>query len=189
MSPGSVAPLRITYLGHATVLIELASLRILTDPVLRPRVGHLIRRVPVPEPRLLDAIDVVLVSHAHHDHLDASSLRALPGGPRVFCPPAVRRVARRAGLRPTVLVPGATERVGSTSIEATYADHDGRRWPLVGDAGSLGFVVRGDSGAIYFAGDTGLHAGMRKLTTIDVALLPVAGWGPRLGPGHLGPSH
>jgi len=105
----------------------------------------------------------------------------------VICPVEARRVVARAGLRHTVLTAGGGERVGPITVEATDADHDGRRWGLFGDPGSLGYVVRSGSTAVYFAGDTGLFAGMADLTAIDVALVPVAGWGPRLGPGHLGP--
>ena len=61
---------RIRFLGHATVLIELDGVRILTDPVLGPRVGPLIRIASPPAPEHIDGIDIVLVSHAHHDHLD-----------------------------------------------------------------------------------------------------------------------
>jgi L-ascorbate metabolism protein UlaG (beta-lactamase superfamily) len=67
------------------------------------------------------------------------------------------------------------------------ADHDGCRYPFGTAIAALGYVIeRGRS--VYFAGDTGLFEGMRELSPeLDLALLPVWGWGPKLGPGHLGP--
>jgi L-ascorbate metabolism protein UlaG (beta-lactamase superfamily) len=68
---------RITWLGHATVLLEVAGARLLTDPVLRRHVAHLRRRVPLPPDGLTDGLDGVLISHVHHDHLDRPSLHQL----------------------------------------------------------------------------------------------------------------
>lgn len=76
------------------------------------------------------------------------------------------------------------------SVVATPARHDGRRRPLGAAVDALGFVVEGDGARIYFAGDTDLFDGMAHLGDggLDVALLPVWGWGPSLGPGHLDPE-
>jgi L-ascorbate metabolism protein UlaG (beta-lactamase superfamily) len=63
---------QLAFLGHATVLIEMDGVRILTDPVLRDRVGPLLRVVAPVERRHLEAIDAILVSHAHLDHLDVA---------------------------------------------------------------------------------------------------------------------
>jgi len=179
--------LRITYVGHATVLIEIAGMRILTDPVVRGRVGHLVRRVPAPDRALLERIDLVLISHAHHDHLDGPSLARLGGNPRVLAPPDGRRTASLGGREHTYLEADAAERIGKVTIEATHADHDGRRYGKIGDPTSVGYIVRGDSHSVYFAGDTDLFDAMAKIAGIDVALIPVAGWGPNLGPGHIDP--
>jgi L-ascorbate metabolism protein UlaG (beta-lactamase superfamily) len=80
--------------------------------------------------------------------------------------------------------------VGSLLISAVRAVHSGRREPAGPTADALGFVVSGAERTIYFAGDTDLFDGMRELGDrgIDVALLPVWGWGPRLGPGHMNPE-
>jgi L-ascorbate metabolism protein UlaG (beta-lactamase superfamily) len=79
--------------------------------------------------------------------------------------------------------------VGRLRIRAVHAEHDGRRAPGLPDAPALGYVVRG-SRAVYFAGDTGAFSAMADLAAppLDVALLPVWGWGPTLGPGHLDPE-
>ena len=74
------------------------------------------------------------------------------------------------------------------SITATPAVHEGRRWRYGTRADSIGFIAAGTQ-AVYFAGDTDLFDEMAQMAgTIDVALLPVSGWGPTLGPGHLNPE-
>ena len=78
---------RITFVGHATVLVELDGARLLTDPLLRTRVAHL-RRRDRPEPS--GELDAVLVSHAHYDHLDRPSLELLDGSTRVVVPRGLR---------------------------------------------------------------------------------------------------
>ena len=71
-------------------------------------------------------------------------------------------------------------------VKAVPADHAGTRYPLAADSPALGYVVTGGLSA-YFAGDTGLYDGMQDLAPIDVAVLPVGGWGPRLPSDHLNP--
>jgi L-ascorbate metabolism protein UlaG (beta-lactamase superfamily) len=80
---------------------------------------------------------------------------------------------------------GGHARVGAVEVEAVRADHDGRRWPHHRRGDALGFVVRSPAGSVYFAGDTGWFEEIGEVGEVDVALLPVAGWGPKLGPGHL----
>jgi L-ascorbate metabolism protein UlaG (beta-lactamase superfamily) len=173
--------------GHATTLIDLDGTRLLTDPVLRERVGHIRRLVAVSDRK--PRVDAVLVSHAHHDHLDLPSLRGLPTGVPVIAPHGVARlVRRRTGHEAIAVAPGDHVRVESLDVVVTEAVHDGRRMPFGRQLGSVGFLLEG-SARVYFAGDTDLFDGMRRLAErIDVALLPVWGWGPRVGPGHLDPE-
>ena len=168
----------ITWLGHSTVLIETAGVRVLTDPVLRKRVMHMVRQVEVPSPP--DRLDAVLLSHLHHDHADLPTLRGLPGVFEVFGPAGTARLV--PGARE--LDPGDEVTLGSAALVATEADHDARRLPW-SPADGLGFVLDG----VYFAGDTDLFDGMAEIGArgVDVALLPIWGWGPRLPPGHLDP--
>jgi L-ascorbate metabolism protein UlaG (beta-lactamase superfamily) len=173
----------VTWLGHATVLVELGGVRLLTDPVLRSRVVHLRRQGPAPgSPGLIDA---VLVSHLHYDHLDLPSLRMLPSKPRLVCPSGAGDFLARAGFPGAQeLSPGESAEIGGVRVEATPAEHDGTRRPGGPVARPLGFRLRGEH-SVYFAGDTDLFDGMADLGPVDVALLPVAGWSPKLGPGHL----
>jgi L-ascorbate metabolism protein UlaG (beta-lactamase superfamily) len=175
--------LRATWLGHATVLLELDGVRLLTDPVLRSRVAHLRRHGGAPRPP--ESIDAVLLSHLHYDHLDLPSLRMLEPSPRLVCPTGAGDFLARAGFPDAdELAPGESVRVGALRVQATPAEHDGTRRPGGPVVDPIGFVLRGE-GSVYFAGDTDLFDGMADLGPVDLALVPVAGWSPKLGPGHL----
>ncbi len=143
------------------------------------------RLVPPVADGVIAGIDAILISHAHADHLDPPSLRRIPSA-RVLAPPAVAGALR--GRDATAMTAGATAAVGPVEIEAVHARHDGRRWPHGPAAEAIGFVVRGDVAA-YFAGDTDLYPEMAELRgRVDVAFLPVWGWGPTLPAGHMDPE-
>jgi L-ascorbate metabolism protein UlaG (beta-lactamase superfamily) len=180
---------RLTFLGHSTVLVDLDGVRVLTDPLL----GHLsvaIRRhVPREDPDTLKDISAVFISHGHLDHLDLESLRALPGKPEIFVPVGLGRIVAKAA-RGVIHEMRAGDRLqaGRLTLEAVHAEHGRRRSLFTSAEGALGILMTGST-SIYFAGDTGLFPGMSQLAgRVDVALLPVGGWGPRLGRGHLGPD-
>jgi L-ascorbate metabolism protein UlaG (beta-lactamase superfamily) len=177
----------LTYVGHATTLIEVDGTRLLTDPVLGARVLH-IRRL-VADPGIPPRLDAILVSHAHYDHLDLPSLRELPAGVPVIAPHGVAELVEQRTGHPAIgVAPGDRVRVGSVDVVATRAVHDGSRMRFTEDLGAVGFLIEGGA-RVYFAGDTDVFDGMRDLAQgIDVALLPVWGWGPDVGPGHLDPE-
>src|SRR4051794_8458863 len=178
--------MKITWLGHATVVIETHAGRLVTDPLLRDRIVHLRRHsasVSVPE-----NADAVLLSHLHHDHLDRPSLRKLRLP--IIGPPGTKAAVRGMRLATEELRPGnSVERAGAR-ITAVPAVHDGRRLPVRArsDDDAIGFVIEDEGQRLYFAGDTELFEGMRELGRIDLALVPIWGWGPRLGPGHMDPA-
>jgi L-ascorbate metabolism protein UlaG (beta-lactamase superfamily) len=177
---------RLTWLGHATVLIELDGVRVLTDPVLRRRLAHLERAEAVATASL-PPLDLVLVSHVHYDHLDVPSLRRLgPLAARVAVPTGAARLLWRTKVGSVVeMNEGSELELGGVRVRATHAEHRASRHPLAPVLPSLGYVVSG-SRTVYFAGDTDLFDGMDAIADpLDVALVPVAGWGPRLPPGHL----
>ena len=178
---------RLTYVGHATVAIELDGVRLLTDPVLRARVAHLARRVPSARHEDVAGLDAVLISHAHRDHLDVPSLARLRASCPVIVPRGHGMLLRTVFDEVIEVGEGDRVRVGAVEVEATRADHDGRRMPLGRSVPAVGYLVHG-SRSVYFAGDTDLFPGMHDLhEALDVALLPVAGWGPRVPAGHLDP--
>jgi len=179
-------PDRLTWLGHATAVIDLDGVRLVTDPVLRGRVGHL-RRMAAPA-GVPGAVDAALISHLHLDHLHGRSLRRLAAA-TVVAPRGARRLVRRHAAEVVEVGEGDEVAVGPVRVRAVHAEHDGRRAPGRARAPALGYLVSG-SRVVYFAGDTGLFPAMAGLAAagIDVALLPVSGWGPTLGPGHLDPE-
>jgi L-ascorbate metabolism protein UlaG (beta-lactamase superfamily) len=187
----------VTWWGHATVDIRLDGVRLVTDPLLRARVGPLHShghrprrpsRTLAVEPALA-GVDAVLLSHLHRDHTDLPSLRRVPHRTKVVAPAGAGRVVRRS-VRGTVqeLPSGSTTEVGPIRVTATPAVHDGRRDRHGPWAEAVGYLVAG-SRSVYFAGDTDIFDGMADLPGddgIDVALLPVSGWGLTLGDGHMG---
>jgi L-ascorbate metabolism protein UlaG (beta-lactamase superfamily) len=179
----------VSYIGHATLLVQLEGTRILTDPLLRRRVGHIRRRVPTPRPEDIEPLDAVVVSHAHHDHLDLPSLRRIARSAPVIVPRGAGAILRRRGLKQIREVgEGDRVMVGDIVVEALPALHEERRYPWGRERGALGYLLEGSS-TVYFAGDTDLFPEMAELAgRVDVAALPVWGWGPRVGTGHLDPE-
>ena len=179
--------LAITWLGHATVLIEMDGVRLLTDPVLRHRIGPLVRIVP--EPDGVGAVDGVLISHLHADHADLRSLRGVQSSGPIVAPYPGKVWLSARGLEDVIdLRLGEKIALGELTVTATPATHDRRRRPFGPEAEPLGYVIHG-SRSVYFAGDTGLFLAMAELRgTIDVALLPIWGWGSSVGAGHLDPE-
>lgn len=176
----------VTWLGHSCAGIRLDGLLIVTDPVLRERVFHLRRKRAV-DPAALDGADVILVSHVHYDHLDLPSLDQLDLGAQVLVPTGAGGLLRRRGFRFVREVTAGDEvDVGALRIRVTHAEHAAARRPGTGKTLPVGYVIAGTR-SVYFAGDTDLFPGMGDLGRVHLALLPVAGWGPRLPAGHLDP--
>jgi L-ascorbate metabolism protein UlaG (beta-lactamase superfamily) len=189
---GVGSEVQVTWWGHSTVLLEDSGVRLLTDPVLRNRIAHL-RRRRGPTPRLSAPPDAVLVSHLHADHLDIATLRDLPSTVALVVPAGCgpflrRRLGRDVTGRTVELAPGESTRVGALTVRAVPAAHDGGRGPWSRHrALAIGYTVHGAANT-WYAGDTGLFEDMSTLGPLDLALVPVGGWGPTLGAGHLDPA-
>jgi L-ascorbate metabolism protein UlaG (beta-lactamase superfamily) len=179
----------LTYIGHATTLLRLSRSSILTDPMLRGWLGPLRRQGPAPPRELPKIPDVVLISHLHLDHFDLRSLRRVPRMTPLVVPRGAARWARKGGAdRIREVGRGETISIGEIEVTAVPAEHDRRRHPWGSEIGAVGYVVRAGGRSVYFAGDTDLFPGMSELGPLDVALLPVWGWGPSVGSGHLDPE-
>ena len=182
-------PLRVTFLGHSTLVIALDGVRFLTDPILRQRAGPLVRLPDAVDARQWSAVDAVLISHSHWDHLDYGSLRLVGTDAPILAPRGMGNALRRRGFRTVTEVrPGDDVEVGATRVEAVHAEHRGFGPPVSPSALAVGYVVHGSQLA-YFAGDTAWFEGMADLDIgLDVALIPVWGWGPTARPDeHLDP--
>ncbi len=185
--------LGLRFVGHSTVRLELAGHAVLTDPVLTDRVSAL-RRV-TGSCRAADRadVDLVLLSHLHGDHVHLPSLRLLHPHVRVVVPRGAGDWLLAKGIRRvTELAPGETIEHGDLLVTGVPAEHSGHRWGPRSTRGpqaeAMGHLVEGAGRRVYAAGDTDLFPAMADLTGVDVALLPVWGWGPTLGPGHLDPA-
>jgi L-ascorbate metabolism protein UlaG (beta-lactamase superfamily) len=181
----------VTWWGHSTAVVELGGQRALVDPLLRSGVGPLrwAGRAPGAEPAA--RASVVLISHPHRDHLDLPSVAMVAGNVPVVVPRGTGRLLR--GRRPgpvRELAAGEELRLGELTIRAVPAEHDGRRWPVGAGMPALGYLLTAAEGSVFHAGDTGPRPGLDDLRAerVGLALLPIGGWGPTLGPGHLDPG-
>jgi len=183
---------RARWLGHATVVLDVAGVRLVTDPLLRRHAGVL-RRRGGRAPRASDwrGADTALVSHLHHDHAELGSLRMLGPLPVLAAPSSAHWLTAH-GLHGVGLAEGEWRTVADdVRVRTVPAVHGHRPMPHRPNA-ATGFVVRGGGLTVWFAGDTGPFAGLAHVpelagAPVDLALVPVGGWGPRLSGGHLDP--
>jgi len=183
------------WLGHATVLINFYGLRILTDPVLGNRCGVDLplgtagpKRFIAPALRFeqLPPIDVVLLSHAHMDHMDLATLGRFKKAPFAVTASETRDVLAATSFKSaTELRWGehATFRNGKSDlrIEAFEVKHWGVRWPKKTPRGYNGYVLEREGRKILFGGDTAntpLFASLRSKGPFDLAIMPIAAYQP-----------
>ncbi len=184
---------RVTFVGHATTLVEMSGTRILTDPVFRHRFRFLARRFELSTHSIdLHKLDAVVLSHMHFDHMDYPSLRMIPRDTPIIAPVGASRYLRGRVDHPVIeMAVGDTIRVGGIEIHATPSRHDtGLYWPIWHPKTVLSYMLVG-SQTVFFVGDTALFDSMRELGeryTIDAALLPVWGFGPYLRGDHMTPE-
>lgn len=184
------------WIGHATWAFRLGGLLCITDPIFG-RAGGVIARLTPPGVALaeLPAVDVVLVTHDHHDHLDPRSLRALPATARYVVPAGNAERIRRLGKPDVVELDWwETHELGALSITLVPARHWSMRAPWNRNATLWGgYVVRGPEGAVYHAGDTAWADHFAEIGEragpIDWAMLPIGGYSPRwfMESQHIGP--
>ncbi len=176
-------PIRLTYLGHASWLVEMGGVRIYTDPHASPRA--LVPRRYTPPPIPLDAwpaADAVVVSHGHWDHCDVPTLKRVAPGALLCYPPDLRSPCGRIpAARHAVLGAWADATHGPLTVTAVPANHFGRRWFRERPEGYCGFVLSVEGTHLYFAGDTAYFDGFADIGArfpLQAALLPVAAYEP-----------
>ncbi len=212
--PGRVAPdlprlhgpehgrVQATWIGHASFLLQLDGVNVLTDPVFSQRASPVQfagpRRLIAPGISLddLPPIHAVVISHNHYDHLDAGTIAALArrshavAGFRCYAPLGLRRVLLRFGVRAEGIVEsdwGGEWPQGPVRFRCVPVHHWSSRWPW--DRRNTlwcGWVIEGPSGRIFFAGDTAFRAPLFELLRdthpgrpFDLALLPIGAYRPR----------
>ena len=192
----------ITWIGHATFLVKMDGVTLLTDPMFSKRASPLSFAGP---PRLvapgvpigaLPKIDLALVSHDHYDHADIPSLRALAArGTRIVVPTGLADVVRAAGGEATELRWWEHADIGGLRVHCVPAQHfSGRGLTDRNRRLWAGWVVEGRSRRFYHAGDTGYFGGFaeigRRLGPIDLAAIPIGAYRPSamMRPVHLDPE-
>lgn len=181
--PAVGEPARLTWLGHASWLVQLDGVSLLIDPVFSDSIGPGVQRLVPPALTVeqLPPIDAQLVTHNHRDHLDVPSLRGV--GRPVIGGLGLTKFFARYDLRCTELEWWAEARVGEVSVRFVPAQHWSRRG--LSDANETlwgGFVIAGSTARIYHSGDTAYFDGFseigRRAGPIDAALLPIGAYDP-----------
>jgi L-ascorbate metabolism protein UlaG (beta-lactamase superfamily) len=185
----------LAWVGHATVLINFYGIHILTDPALGDRIGVTLRLgtigpkrfiAPALSLRELPPIDLVLLSHAHMDHMDLATLRALGSQVAIVSAGSTRDILDGAGLK-DVSELRWNERtrfsndVGDLDIEAVEVKHWGKRWPSEMARGYNGYILRREGKTLLFGGDTAntpLFRDLRSRGPFDIALMPIGAYQP-----------
>jgi L-ascorbate metabolism protein UlaG (beta-lactamase superfamily) len=186
-----------SWLGHSTVLINFFGLNIITDPVLFARVGASIgigtlgpkrRQACALDHRELPKIDLVVLSHAHLDHLDVPSLEALPGNPEAVTAARTSDLVAEAGIRKCTELKWGEKRLfrtahGEIEVEAFQVRHWGARWRHDTYRGYNGYILSREGKKVIFGGDTALCDGFKGIAgkgPFELACMPIGAYNPFL---------
>jgi L-ascorbate metabolism protein UlaG (beta-lactamase superfamily) len=180
--------MRVTYVGHATLLLQFGETCILTDPNFDEKLGFFLPRVSAPGVKIseLPHIDAILLTHAHADHLSFRTLHALPSRIPIYAPPAVARWLQHEGFATAQIIhSGSTIKLGEVSIRAATARHVGARYGIDRWRGAAHMYLIDDGMvSVLFTGDTAITPDAVTLAQtisprqLDIALLPI-GFAPR----------
>ena len=195
--PGTWSDNKITlaWVGHSTVLLNFYGIRILTDPTLGNRVGISLglgtvgpKRfiAPALTIRELPPIDVLLLSHAHMDHMDLPTLGGFPRSTFTVTAKETTDLLASAGLKQVTEL-GWNERTrfqsakGDLQIEAVEVKHWGQRWPSERPRGYNGYLLRREDQTILFGGDTAFTPAVGTLKSrgpYKLAIMPIGAYRP-----------
>lgn len=187
----------LTWIGHATYLLQLGGLSILTDPVLSNRIVLVPRNIaPGLDHDALPRIDVVTVSHNHMDHMDAATLRRLGPSVRYVVPLGLADWFVREGLRDVIELDWwQSADIRGVKVTLVPSQHWSRRSLFDTDTTLWGgFVYEADGLRAYHSGDTAYFSGFKligeRCGPIDAAMLPIGAYDPRwfMRPQHMNPE-
>ena len=162
----------VTWLGHATAVAELGRSRVVFDPLLPWRA------------RRAGAVDAVLITHSHVDHLNRWSLRALPREAHLVVPSGCKAIVADLGFsKVTEVTAGDSLDIAGLAVHAGGTRHDSGRWRKSSSPECIGYVVEGGGVTVHHAGDVDFsdHAvfdDIGKRFAIDATLLPIGGMMP-----------
>lgn len=173
-------PEHITYWGHACLFIAIDGVDILTDPVFEKNLWNRRRFVGTPPADVVQRARVVLISHAHNDHLSPPSLEMLAKDTIVLCPEPAAGVLEGKGLNVKMMRPGDVHEVDGVRFVAVGVHHPGGRWNFSAraDGRALGWVIAAPAATIFYSGDTDYCSSFRDVGDTyapDVAILNVNG--------------
>lgn len=180
--------LALAWLGHASVVCQLGDSVLVVDPVLSARIGPRIggrtigiaRRAPVPvPPEALRGVDVVLITHAHFDHLDKPTLEAMADpGTVVVVPPNCARLIPRGFGEVLELGAGSAFDVGDLKVRAIEPRHWGARMAMDRHRAVNSYLVRTPDSAVLLAGDTAATDAFDSVGPVDVAVFGIGAYDP-----------
>lgn len=176
------------WIGHATVLMRLGGMTIMTDPVLSNRIGvglGLItggpRRLVAPALSIteLPVIDLILISHAHLDHLDRPTLVRLPKRTPVITAAQTADLIRDLGFRRVVELDwGESRNVGPIRVTAQEVIHWGARTFYDDHRGYNGYLLESGKRRVLYGGDTAYHDGFKSVGRADLAIIGIGAYDP-----------
>lgn len=177
-----------TWIGHATVLLRMEGMTILTDPVFSPRVGLGLgfmtggpRRLVAPAIALpqLPKPDLILLSHAHFDHLDLPTLYRLDRRIPIVTAHHTQDLVRELGFaNVTELRWGERHKIGPLRVSAIPVVHWGARTFYDTHRGFNGYLLESPRHRVLYGGDTAYHEGFRDLRPLDLAILGIGAYDP-----------
>lgn len=198
LSPPPASGIAATWVGHASIVLQIDGKTILLDPVWSTRIAGVVKRYTPPGIpwSALPRIDALVISHNHYDHLDVPTVKRIPRDTPVFCPLKVGAWFRSLGFT-RIEERGwwDSAKLDTHTLTCVPAQHFSGRTPWDRDRTLwAGWVIEGPEGSIaYFAGDSGMFRGFREIAhrfpRIDLAMIPVGAYEPRwfMSPVHVDP--
>lgn len=179
-----MSKLKITFVGHATFLIEFEGQTLLTDPNFSKKVLGLPRlQDPGIKPESLPSLSCIAVTHAHYDHLDIFSYKYFPISTPIVVPEGLGALVQKFLPNPiTEIAPWSEHRIGSLQIFTVPVKHKGFRIFGLSWRATTGYIFKVGDLSIFFPGDTAYSdhfAEIAKAHKIDIALLPIGAYEPR----------